>query len=90
MAAIVIALCRAIFTNIYLFLLIIPRACILILQSHAPCTSSNKQHGHMQDGIKATFLQVFVCFLVCNWDKCGESRVQIYIFPALRRRTNDV
>ncbi len=62
MVAIVIALYRAIFTNIYLFLLIFPRAYILILQFHAPCTPLNKQHAHMQHGIKATFLLVFMSF----------------------------
>lgn len=61
-----------------------------MLQFHAPCTLLNNQHGYIQDGVKGTFLQDFLSRLGCNWDGCGESRVQIYIFQALRRRTNDV
>lgn len=51
MVAVVIALYCAIFTNIYLFLLIFPRACSLILQFHAPRTSLNNQHAHILYGI---------------------------------------
>lgn len=56
MVAIVIALYCGIFTNIYLFLPIFPRACILILQFHGLCTSLNNQGSHTYDGVKGTFL----------------------------------
>lgn len=50
-----------------------------------PCTSLRSRHKWTES--EWHILQVFLSLLVCYWENCA---VQIYIFPALRRRTNDV